>query len=98
MKPLMVTLRASEEIAEIVEYYESNQVGLGAEFQSVLKRAFLAIRRTPDAFAFDGVSETRKYTMKRFPYAIYYLHEETCIEVLAVGHQRRKPGYWRGHK
>ena len=95
MKPLMVPVRTSEEIAEIEDYYESKQAGLGLEFQAQLKRSFLAIRRTPDAFAYDTVSDTRKYVMRRFPYVVHYLHEETWIEVIAVAHQKRKPGYWQ---
>lgn len=94
MKPLMVTLRASEEIAEIEDYYELRRAGLGVDFQTQLKRAFLAIRRTPDAFAIDLVSETRMHVMRRYPYVVHYLHEATWIQVVAVAHQRRKPGYW----
>ena len=33
---------------------------------------------------------------KRFPYAIHYAMEGKTVTVLAVAHQRRKPGYWRG--
>jgi plasmid stabilization system protein ParE len=30
-----------------------------------------------------------------FPYTIYYRVEPDTIRVLAVAHQRRKPGYWQ---
>ena len=35
--------------------------------------------------------------VKRFPYHIVYinLETETTIRVLAVAHDRRKPGYWK---
>ena len=95
MKLLMVTLRASEEIAEIEEYYEKKRYGLGNEFQDQLKHTFLAIRRTPDAFAYDKISETRKHALRKFPYVVHYLQEADVIEVVAVAHQRRKPGYWQ---
>ena len=94
MKPVFVTLRASEEITEIANYYEQHRVGLGDEFQDQLKNTFMAIRRTPDAFAYDKISETRKHALRKFPYIVHYLHEAELIEVVAVAHQRRKPGYW----
>lgn len=43
----------------------------------------------PDA---DGV---RHYALRRFPYTVHYVLEGGVATVLAVGHQRRKPGYWR---
>jgi plasmid stabilization system protein ParE len=35
--------------------------------------------------------------LKRFPYTIFYEIEGKTVFVLAVGHQRREPGYWRPH-
>jgi len=33
--------------------------------------------------------------LRRFPYSIIYLHEPGSIEIIAVVHQRRDPGYWQ---
>jgi len=33
--------------------------------------------------------------MQRFPYAIYYRHEEECVRVLVVKHHSRHPDYWK---
>lgn len=32
--------------------------------------------------------------MKRFPYVVFYLNSEDAIDIVAVAHQRRLPGYW----
>jgi hypothetical protein len=32
--------------------------------------------------------------MRRFPYELYYAVEPDRLLVLAVPHQRRRPGYW----
>ena len=40
-------------------------------------------------------SKTRRYVMKRFPYTLIYRERPRIIEIVAVAHARRKPGYWK---
>ncbi|MBC5768183.1 type II toxin-antitoxin system RelE/ParE family toxin [Ramlibacter albus] len=40
----------------------------------------------------DGV---HFYHLKRFPYTIRYDIDGAAVTVLAIAHQRRKPGYWQ---
>ena len=40
----------------------------------------------------DGV---RRYVLRHFPYTIFYEIGGQAVTVLAVAHQRRKPGYWQ---
>lgn len=37
----------------------------------------------------------RRYLMRQFPYVIVYRELETHIQVVAVAHGRRNPGYWK---
>jgi len=37
----------------------------------------------------------RRLVMKHFPYAVIYTVVAQEIQVLAVAHQSRRPGYWR---
>ena len=38
----------------------------------------------------------RRLPLRRFPYSIvYYLHDSE-VRVLAIAHQRRRPGFWWG--
>jgi toxin ParE1/3/4 len=37
---------------------------------------------------------TRAYLLRRFPYIVAYRIAEHRVEVLAVAHGHRKPGYW----
>ena len=41
------------------------------------------------------ISGTRRYLMRRFPFTLIYRERKRAIEVVAVGHGRRKPGYWK---
>ena len=36
----------------------------------------------------------RRRAVTRFPYHVVYLELESHIRILAIAHDRRKPGYW----
>ena len=36
----------------------------------------------------------RRYVLQRFPFSVVYLERADYVEVIAVAHHRRKPGYW----
>jgi toxin ParE1/3/4 len=38
---------------------------------------------------------TRRYLLRRFPYAIIYVVTDDALMVLAIAHTSRRPGYWR---
>jgi toxin ParE1/3/4 len=38
----------------------------------------------------------RLYNLRRFPYLVIYRVTHGGIEILVVGHQHRRPGYWKG--
>jgi plasmid stabilization system protein ParE len=40
-------------------------------------------------------SGARRYVMRRFPFVVVYRIVGSTVEVVAVAHGRRKPGYWK---
>lgn len=42
--------------------------------------------------------ETRWALIETFPFAIVYRPQGDLIEILAVMHQRRRPGYWENRR
>jgi toxin ParE1/3/4 len=40
----------------------------------------------------------RRLPLRRFPYSIVYYLRESEVRILAVAHQRRRPGFWRGRR
>ena len=40
-------------------------------------------------------SGTRRYVFPTFPYSLVYFVENDTLNVVAVAHDKRKPGYWR---
>lgn len=36
----------------------------------------------------------RRCTMQKFPFSVVYVVHPSFVEVLAIAHHRRRPGYW----
>jgi toxin ParE1/3/4 len=61
-----------------------------------LQEAFERIERFPEIGANAEFGwTTRRWKLARFPYSIIYLGTEH-VRVIAIAHDRRRPGYWRG--
>jgi plasmid stabilization system protein ParE len=39
---------------------------------------------------------TRRFMLPNFPFSIVYRVHQDAVQVVAVAHYRRRPGYWRG--
>ena len=59
-----------------------------------LEKAIEAISGTPHRWP-PYEQGTRRFLLRRFPYFIVYREKAGTIQVLAVAHGRRRPGYWR---
>ncbi|MBF0120248.1 MAG: type II toxin-antitoxin system RelE/ParE family toxin [Desulfobacterales bacterium] len=84
---------AKEEIYEAIIWYEDKVEGLGLELMFELKQAEHRIIQEPEMWH-KYESETRRYLLKRFPYAIIYMIAGKKIQIIAFAHYKRKPGYW----
>jgi len=42
--------------------------------------------------------DSRRIPFRRFPFVLIYRETNERIEVLALAHGRRRPGYWRDRK
>ena len=90
---------ADEEYRAAGRWYEERRLGLGIEFFDAVDAALGQIVRLPEAGApvrqLPSDLPVRRAPVKRFPYHVIYLELNGEIRVLAVAHDRRKPGYWR---
>lgn len=94
MKPFRIHAEARAEIEAAIEHYENQRAGLGREFLDALALAISQIRQMPQTFAKIDAKETRKHSLKRFPFTVYYVDHAEEIWIAAVAHQKRRPGYW----
>lgn len=84
---------ASEELSAAALYYHQQARGLGAEFLDEIEHTeqFLV------AYPLAGQSlrgAIRRLPLRRFPLSLIYEFHGDRLWILAVAHQRRKPGYW----
>jgi toxin ParE1/3/4 len=100
MKPVRVEPEAKEELAAAAAWYETRREGLGHELIVEVDALFAAIARNPARFPlYPRVSAqlgVRRAVSGRFPYAVAFIDVRSAIRVIAVAHERRRPGYWAG--
>jgi plasmid stabilization system protein ParE len=78
-------------------WYSERDVEAGDVFMSALDDAVALISRTPRMWpTFEG--GTRRYLLKTFPFSLIYRTHMDGIQVVAVMHERRRPGYWLGRR
>ncbi len=87
-------LPAEEEMTEASVFYEAATSGLGAGFLDEVGRVINILRVHPDLGQPVGQG-FRRVLLHRFPFSLVYSVEVDAILIVAVAHQRRRPGYWK---
>ena len=83
---------AGEEFSEAAAYYEEQDIGLGERFIVHIEAAVAKLRSAPlIPRCFDG--ECRKVRLEKFPYAVIYRIGQEAVQIIAVMHLSRRPGY-----
>jgi toxin ParE1/3/4 len=85
---------AEAEVVEAAKFYESRVRGLGKRFLSDFDAAISTILASPNRWTILE-DDVRRFSMRRFPYAIYFRATEEEVRVLVVKHHKRHPDYWR---
>ena len=93
MKLLRISHPASAELAEAVRWYEQKRTGLGGEFFDGVTQAIELVRTRPEIGAVAG--RTRSWLLTRFPYRLIYRVRDEHVDIVAIAHTSRKPGYWK---
>jgi len=75
-------------------WYSARSPSPAANFLRELDEATEAIAGAPDRWS-SYVESTRRYVLRRFPFFVVYRERDDVIEILAVAHGRRRPGYWK---
>ena len=84
---------ALEEMLESARYYDERSEGLGWDFLAAVEQATHRITASPHAGPIQR-RDVRGRLVAGFPFTVLYSIEPDQIFVVAVMHQRRKPGYW----
>jgi plasmid stabilization system protein ParE len=76
---------AARELIETSTFYDNEVPGLGERFVAERPNIGQEIEKG-----------RRRIVLARFPYSLIYSTESNDVWILAVAHQRRRPGYWHG--
>ena len=88
---------ALQEYDEAAAWYEEQRDGLGGEFSDAIETAIRSILSDPGRLQpLEG--NLRVFRLKRFHYHLIYrwTPDKDLILVVAIAHQKRRPGYWQG--
>ncbi len=85
---------AREEFIASIEYYESQQPGLGLTFSDQIDSAIKRILEFPDGWT-PLDSTFHRCLVNQFPYALIYTIENGALLITSVMNLHRKPDYWR---
>jgi toxin ParE1/3/4 len=88
---------ASRELRAAAEWYDKRVPGLGDDLVDEVVSAVQRAMSHPDSGT-AYLLDSRRIGIRRFPYSIVYLRRAHEVVVLALAHDRRRPGYWRSRQ
>ena len=91
---LKVRPEAEQDLLQVFSWYEGQRKGLGHDFLLQIDAGFRFLERTHLAFP-EKHRGIRQHLIKRFPYKIFYLVEQTTVVILAVVYGGRDPEWIR---
>ena len=85
---------AESEMTGAAAWYEAQQTNLGKRYLTCVEDAINHIRINPQLYAcIDG--DVRRCLTKTFPFGVLFRVDQDSIQILAVMHLHREPGYWK---
>ncbi len=92
---LIIHPEAAAETIDAALFYKERDPDLSRSFRAEVYAAIARARSQPLLYRIFA-DDLRRVRVERFPYAIIYrLVAADCLQVLAVAHGSREPGYWR---
>jgi len=85
---------ASQEVEESRAWYRRRSERAEAAFLNELDHAIAQVVEGPWRWP-EYSDSVRRYVFPTFPYSLIFFVEGETLHVVAVAHDKRKPGYWR---
>lgn len=94
VKLLELLPAALAEAEEAAAWYAERDPRVAARFAEELEAALNRAADAPHRWPIY-LHGTHRVQLTRFPHLVVYREDATRILVVAVAHEKRKPGYWR---
>lgn len=85
---------AAEEHKKQVAHYEEIQAGLGRRYHTEFQNVLAQVCTSPDRSRVVCAPDIRRAMFKVFHFDLVYREVGGSVQVLAIAHHRRQPGYW----
>jgi toxin ParE1/3/4 len=99
MKRVRPHHEAEAELTDAIAWYEREREGLGREFWDEVQRTIALISENATIGGLVARARvslpTRRLPLRRFPYFVIYRERPHDIQLVAIAHMNRRPGYWR---
>ena len=85
---------AIAEAEEARDWYAERSLQAAAAFLEELDQAIQSVIDSPEQWP-SYLHGSRRHLLQRFPFFLVYRIFDEDIEIIAVEHGKRKPGYWQ---
>jgi toxin ParE1/3/4 len=85
---------AATEYEEAVDWYIERSYLAAQKFSAEVSQAIENVVKTPQRWP-NHLLGTRRFFLRHFPFAVIYRDLPLVIQIIAVAHGRRRPGYWK---
>ena len=84
---------ALREVENAQAWYEERSLFAASAFLREISTIVQRIRQAPDRYP-SAEAGTRRVLLDRFPFTVYYRVKADTVTIVAIAHQKRRPGYW----
>jgi plasmid stabilization system protein ParE len=84
---------AAAEVEAAVQWYAEHSPLAARAFAMEVSVCVERVREAPARWPYY-MHNTRRYLFPHFPFSLIYRVHNREIEIVAVAHHRRRPGYW----
>ena len=85
---------ANDEAEEARRWYRDRSEVAEAAFLRELDHAVELVLEAPHRWP-QYIHRTQRYVFPTYPYSLVYFVESDTVNVVAIAHENRHPGYWR---
>lgn len=96
MKPLHISSEAWSDLDEALQWYAKRGSHLPRQLITDVEQTIEKISQRPEHGMRYPRRNERFWRTQRFPYLIIYEVRTSELFIIAIAHERRKPGFWRG--
>lgn len=93
MNTVLLLNEAEQDLAEAAAFLDRRVTNLGEQLTAEVSHSLQRLATNPNVGPLIA-SDIRRLGVRRFPYDLIYRVHADAVIVLAVAHQRRKPGWW----